>query len=910
MNWPVMGRGRRRATAAVGVVLAVVCGVLGVSLAPSAMAATTVPTGSLQELTGGLEVNGNWTTAGNGSLTCGLNCAGHTAANNNGYGNVYVDVDSDASTFNSSRANLTIPAGATVAKAWLMWTANGTTSGCIANATSSPRVSQATIEAAAPLLGIDGGTYVNVGAADYLAAAPSSAGTIVNGAVEVTSELSGMAAGTHAITLANLPSSQGTGCTAGWVLHVAYDYGAPVPGNVDSARRKLYTGFGTGTVFNNSMSMTFSGFRTVGTGATLVLSAVDGESSSGDTATLEWAGGGSEALANPIGSTTNVFQSIADGAVPYANPQDTRFRNSSVDTWATESANLPTGSTSATFRFRSTGDGFFPMGVSLAVAVGGLEIRKTAADGNDTQITAAGQTPRFVIEVTNPSAVTISDASMTDARAVRCVNLDNGGAVLTRDANGRFLIGDIAPVTTVRLECTGDPVEDGDSGYTNTASVEGLDPNGDSIGPVTDSSDVKVPHLTLRKSVNRPRVPTGTQVTWTIAVVNDGETDMGNVVVSDEDCTGTLNGPSGPGAGSGVLAVGSTWTYTCSEPARANKTNTATVTGMPRGTFGGEDVTGTSGLTAQGQASVTVSDPTPPSNPGTPRVSTQVTKSVVEPGARVRDRVLVRHLVAPYRGRATASLFGPFTSRAAAVCTPGHLVGKVGFTPRNGVVRTPGVRVREPGYYTWKVQLTADARNHASGHACGLASETLLVRKPVYDPPVVPGGFSGTSVARQVADAVKQVFTGRRQGTRLAYQAIGTGAQVQPVGITGGVADVPADVAKVGWLKRSAAATDKVGTTVIVGHVSDMSDRPGALWRLSTAKPGQVITVATPGGPARRFKVTSTPTYDRAKPLPGSLFTTNGAHRLVVISCTAKVTYANGHWHYTRNQVVIARPIA
>ncbi len=77
---------------------------------------------------------------------------------------------------------------------------------------------------------------------------------------------------------------------------------------------------------------------------------------------------------------------------------------------------------------------------------------------------------------------------------------------------------------------------------------------------------------------------------------------------------------------------------------------------------------------------------------------------------------------------------------------------------------------------------------------------------------------------------------------------------------------------------------------------------------LSRARAGQRITVRQ-GGRRYRFEVVSTTTYDRRDGLPQRYFATAGRHRLVLVSCTDRVVYPNGHFHYTRYVAVLARQV-
>ena len=119
---------------------------------------------------------------------------------------------------------------------------------------------------------------------------------------------------------------------------------------------------------------------------------------------------------------------------------------------------------------------------------------------------------------------------------------------------------------------------------------------------------------------------------------------------------------------------------------------------------------------------------------------------------------------------------------------------------------------------------------------------------------------------------------------------------------------LPGDVGEVGWLRKSAGIGDKIGTAVIGGHVSDRHDNPGALFHLSRAHAGQQVTVIQ-AGTRHQFMVVRKATFDRRDQLPDRYFVTTGRHRLVLISCTAKVVAPNGQFHYTRYIVVVANRV-
>jgi sortase (surface protein transpeptidase) len=260
------------------------------------------------------------------------------------------------------------------------------------------------------------------------------------------------------------------------------------------------------------------------------------------------------------------------------------------------------------------------------------------------------------------------------------------------------------------------------------------------------------------------------------------------------------------------------------------------------------------------------------------------------------DRVIIKRYrkAADSVGRAT--LYGPFRSLADASCRPADRVKTVRFTPRNGTVRTPKVAVDEPGWYTWRVVVAADRKNKRVSHRCGMKAESTLVHRDDYGPFDIETGATDHGTA-QVA------------GRGLDIPKLGIQAPVVTVGATKDRMKVPSNIHTLGWLNRSAQIGEMIGNTVIAGHVSDNHDRPGALWKLRNAKKGQVVTVRDAQGKRHKYRITGRSTHLRSKSLPKRIFATTGAHRLVLVTCTARVTYPNGSFHYTRNLVVVAKPV-
>ena len=115
----------------------------------------------------------------------------------------------------------------------------------------------------------------------------------------------------------------------------------------------------------------------------------------------------------------------------------------------------------------------------------------------------------------------------------------------------------------------------------------------------------------------------------------------------------------------------------------------------------------------------------------TPEVTTQVAESAITAGGSIADRTFVAGLGAGETGVVTADLYGPFDAiPTAGSCTPDKKVGSVSFpVAGDGEVVSPAVGpLTGAGRYTFVETLVRDSDGATATHACGLASETMLVR--------------------------------------------------------------------------------------------------------------------------------------------------------------------------------------
>ena len=167
-------------------------------------------------------VRGDVTTVGNTLMTCPASAACTTAQNgtavggalnDNNYVMGYVDVDLDATTFDSSSATVSLPGGSTVLWAGLYWAAD-TTAGPSGVAAPTP-ASRGTVR-----LKAGAGAYQTVSAAPADVLSSSSQVNRYRAFSDVTATVAAAGSGTY--TVANVQAGTGNDRFAGWALFIAY----------------------------------------------------------------------------------------------------------------------------------------------------------------------------------------------------------------------------------------------------------------------------------------------------------------------------------------------------------------------------------------------------------------------------------------------------------------------------------------------------------------------------------------------------------------------------------------------------------------------------------------------------------------------------------------------------------------
>ena len=323
-------------------------------------------------------LHGNLGALGNTLMTCpsaASNCAAArsgSAYNDNDFTMGYVNVDSDASTFDSSSATLSLPAGSTVVWAGLYWAAD--TSGGTGGSADTHSSSRDQVK-----LKVGGGAYVSVTAASGDVLTSTSQPTRYRGFADVTKWVTG----SGVYTVANVKAGTGQDRFAGWALFVAYR---------DSAQslRHINVFDGLGTVdATHTFSTTVAPFETPATGpvtTTTGLLSFEGDLGYA-TETMTFNGAAVSDALNPANNVFNSTISAGGANVTAKSPNYVNQLGMDLDSQTATGA-LANGQSSTTLAFTSTQDYYMPSAFFLvsdegpAVNTGAPTVSGTPGSGS------------------------------------------------------------------------------------------------------------------------------------------------------------------------------------------------------------------------------------------------------------------------------------------------------------------------------------------------------------------------------------------------------------------------------------------------------------------------------------------------------------------------------------------------
>ncbi len=544
-----------------------------------------------------------------------------TKLNNNDFTMTYVDIDSDATTFNSSSSDLVMPAGSEVLFAGLYWGAR--TNNSFPTGLSSQRD---TVKFKAP-----GDTAYRNLTGTTIGTTDSSYQSFA----DVTSIVKAAEAGTY--TTANVQSiTNSSDYYAGWSLVVAYR----APG--EPARNlTIFDGYGkvANSTGDKTIDVSISGFKAPPSGpvnATLGFITYEGDRGSDGDKVLFDGGLGPKQLSDAANPANNFFNSTISNRgslVSTKNPNYVNQMGYDADL-VTANGVIKNAATSATITLTTGGETYYPGVVTSSIELFAPEITvaKQVADLNGGTV-QAGDVLRYTVTVANdPTALDAAVNVLLNDAIPANTTYKPGSLVITAGANAgaktdaadgdqaelmgssvRFQLGSgaggagtsggrLAPgeSTTVTFEVTVNAGIPAATLVENTAIVSFTGQTSGFNLNATGFADIATPtatDLAVTKTDGKTQYVPGTTATYTIVVTNNGPSNVVGASVVDvmpanfanPTWTATYStGSSGPASGSGDinalvnLLTGGTATFTVTAPIRAEATgditNVVTVT--------------------------------------------------------------------------------------------------------------------------------------------------------------------------------------------------------------------------------------------------------------------------------------------------------------------------------------------
>ncbi|MCC7370482.1 MAG: DUF11 domain-containing protein [Chloroflexi bacterium] len=490
------------------------------------------------------------------TCTNGRNGTG-TSTNNNNFTMTYVDVDSDGTTFNSSRANLSLPAGATILFAGLYWGGDSTAGNSGAAAPDTANRDQVRLATPASA---NAYTTITASQLDF----ETSAGNDYQGFADITSTVK--AAGNGTYTVANIQVGTGQDRQGGWSIVVAY-----TQPDLPTRNITVYDGFAIVNNVTPNISIPVSDFLTPPSGPVntkLGIIAYEGDrASTGDSLRLNGV-----TLSDSTHPSNNFFTSVISNLGNNVTSKNPNYINQFGYDASIVNANgiLTNNATSATISL-TTGSEFYQPGVVSFVTdlyAPRIEPVKSVVDLNGGPA-RPGDVLEYTVVVTNSgqddaTKVVLSDpipanttyvpgslqitagansGTKTDAAGDDQAFFDSGANQVVfnlgtgaTSAEGGFLAAS-GGTTTVKFRVRINASAPNGADITNQAVVNLVGPT---LGqPIAANSNVpSVPvvnqaDLSVTKTDNSSTATPGGTVTYTIVGTNSGPSAVTGATIAD-----------------------------------------------------------------------------------------------------------------------------------------------------------------------------------------------------------------------------------------------------------------------------------------------------------------------------------------------------------------------------------------
>jgi len=554
--------------------------------------------------TGDILIVGNTAMSCDSSGVNGVACSSArngfgSLLNNNDFKSRHLDVDADPTTFNSSSATLTIPAGATVLWAGLYWggdvAAQGAGGTAAPDAAFKDRVTLVT-PAAGPVTVV--ATEVDLSGSDY-------------GAFRDVTALV-QAGGSGSYTVGNIQAGAGIDKYAGWGLVVVIQ-------DPTEPLRNLTVFDGYAKVFRSSVTIPVSGFTTPLSGP--VTTRIGSLAYEGDRAFVDdqiLLDG--TPLADALNPATNFFSATNTRlglGISSRNPGFVNLMGLDADV-VNATGLLANGATSATMTMASADDEYYPAALTF---VTDLHLAADVAATVSGPATAApGTNVTYTISVTNTGPIAASNVVVTDTLPATAtfVSATAGGVaagqVVTWPTIPSLAVGATVTFTlTVTMPASGTLL----NLVATTAATADLVPgNNDGSASTSRVTTLVQPLADLTVSLTGPSsIGSGGLISYLVTVTNTGPNSAANVVVTDTLPSGvSFVSATGSGTLSGSVV---TWPVIASLASGASVSFTVVVTAPATGS-----------LVNLAAAASTTTDPNPTDNDGSAAAS-RVTTTVI-----------------------------------------------------------------------------------------------------------------------------------------------------------------------------------------------------------------------------------------------------------------------------------------
>ena len=174
---------------------------------------------------------------------------------------------------------------------------------------------------------------------------------------------------------------------------------------------------------------------------------------------------------------------------------------------------------------------------------------------------------------------------------------------------------------------------------------------------------------------------------------------------------------------------------------------------------------------------------------------------------------------------------------------------------------------------------------YGSAAAQSLAAAPTASASPTAPAPPAPGtGAVGSGAVSTASARLADVVAPRDPPVEVRFA--GRTAPVDAVGLDGTrQVVVPEDVRRAGWYAPGPQPGDRAGSAVLVGHADDAEQGLGTFAGLRDLAAGDEVVVRTASGRDLLYDVVSFERFAKAEVPVDRLFTTQGPHRLVLVSC-------------------------